>query len=178
MAQTLFDFNFRLMTLLSTERLFLRKFNLKDADFLIKLMNDKDWIRNIGDRGVHSIRHAEEYIRTRFLKSYDENGFGFYVIALKDSGQLIGTAGLVNREGLEHVDIGYGMLPEYRGKGYAFEATKAVYDYGYSELGLNKIIAIVNPDNQGSINLLKKLGLRFEKMIRLPDEDKEIELFS
>jgi RimJ/RimL family protein N-acetyltransferase len=166
------------MTLLSTERLFLRKFNLNDADFLIKLMNDKDWIRNIGDRGVHSIRDAEEYIRTRFLKSYDENGFGFYVIALKDSGQLIGTAGLVNREGLEHVDIGYGMLPEYRGKGYAFEATKAVYDYGYSELGLNKIIAIVNPDNQGSINLLKKLGLRFEKMIRLPDEDKEIELFS
>ena len=97
---------------------------------------------------------------------------------LKKTDQSIGIAGLVDREGLDHIDIGYGMLPQFRGKGYAFEATKAIYDYGYQELKLEKIVAIVNPDNIGSIKLLTKLGLTYEKMIRLPDEDKDIKLFS
>jgi RimJ/RimL family protein N-acetyltransferase len=163
---------------MSTDRLLINRITLDDAGFILKLMNDKDWIKNIGDRGIRTIEEAEEYIRTRFLKTYDEVGFGFYSLILKNTHQSIGIAGLVDREGIDHIDIGYGMLPEFRGKGYAFEATKAVYDYGYKDLKLDKIVAIVNPDNPGSIKLLSKLGLEFEKMIRLPDEEIDIMLFS
>lgn len=166
------------MNVISTDRLLINRITLDDAGFILKLMNDKDWIKNIGDRGIRTIEETEEYIRTRFLKTYDEVGFGFYSLIRKSDQQIIGIAGLVDREGLDHIDIGYGMLPEFRGKGYAFEATKAVYDYGYKDLKLDKIVAIVNPDNPSSIKLLSKLGLEFEKMIRLPDEEIDIMLFS
>ncbi|MEL4456268.1 GNAT family N-acetyltransferase [Lutimonas vermicola] len=166
------------MIVLSTERLLIKKITPADAPFLLELMNDKDWIENIGDRGIKTIEQAQVYITNRFLKSYEEKGFGFYGIVLKESSEMIGTAGLVHREGLDAVDIGYGMLPAFRGKGYAFEATKAVFDYGYNVLRLDKIVAIVNPSNKSSIKLLEKLGLRYEKMVRLPDEDKDIKLFS
>lgn len=166
------------MTILRTNRLLINKITLDDAAFILKLMNDKDWIKNIGDRGIRTIEDAEEYIRTRFLKTYTESDLGFYGLVLKNSRQIIGVAGLIDRDGIDHVDIGYGILPEYRGKGYAFEATKAVYDYGYNELKLKKIVAIVNPENPSSINLLSKLGLEFEKMVRLPDEEIDIMLFS
>jgi len=166
------------MNVMSTDRLLINRITLDDADFILKLMNDKDWIKNIGDRGIRTIEEAKEYIHTRFLKTYNEAGFGFYSLILKDTQQIIGIAGLVDREGIDDIDIGYGMLPEFRGKGYAFEATKAVFEYGYKDLKLDKIVAIVNPDNPGSIKLLSKLGLKFEKMIRLPDEEIDIMLFS
>ena len=105
-------------------------------------------------------------------------GIGFYAVRLKSTNVFIGVAGLIDREGLDNVDIGYGFLPEYRGQGYAFEATKIIFDYGLNDLKMKKIDAIVNPDNKASIHLLEKLGLRYEKMVRLPDEDKDIMLFS
>lgn len=166
------------MKILSTERLTLSKITLKDAEFLLELMNDKDWIQNIGDRGVYSLEDAEKYIEERFFKSYEEYGFGFYVIRLQSSGKAIGTAGLIDREGIEGVEIGYGLLPAYRGKGYAFEATEAVFNYAKHELKIEKIVAIVAPKNIKSILLLERLGLRYEKMVTLPGEDKEIKYFS
>lgn len=166
------------MTILKTDRLLLNEITIDDAPSILALMNDKDWINNIGDRGMTSIVDAEEYIKTKFITTYKESNLGFYGMILKDSNEFIGIAGLIDREGIDHVDIGYGLLPDFRGKGFAFEATKAVYDYGYSELKLGKIVAIVNPDNSLSIRLLNKLGLEFEKMVRLPDEEKDIMLFS
>lgn len=166
------------MPLLTTKRLVIRKITLNDAPFILELINDKDWISNIGDRNVKTIEEAEAYITETFLKTYQESIFGFYGIAIKNSGQLIGTVGLIDREGIDHVDVGYGLLPAYRGKGYAIEATKAMYNYGYDTLSIDKIVAIVNPDNDDSIKLLKKLGLTFEKMVKLPDEEKDIKLFS
>ena len=166
------------MTILKTDRLLINEITLDDAAFILELMNDKDWIKNIGDRGIRTIEEAEEYIRTRFIKTYAESDLGFYGLVLKNTNQIIGIAGLIDRDGIDDVDIGYGMLPEFRSKGYAFEATKAVFDYGLNKLKLNKIVAIVNPENPSSIKLLSKLGLEFEKMIRLPDEDIDIMLFS
>ncbi|MGI9531115.1 GNAT family N-acetyltransferase [Lutimonas sp.] len=166
------------MTILRTERLLLNKITLEDAPSILALMNDKDWIRNIGDRGMTSIEDAEEYIRTKFITSYEESNLGFYSLILKESHEFIGIVGLIDREGIDPVDIGYGLLPDFRGNGFAFEASKAIYDYGYNDLKLEKIVAIVNPDNPLSIRLLTKLGLEFEKMVRLPDEEKDIMLFS
>ena len=166
------------MNLITTDRLLINRITIDDAGFILELMNDKDWIKNIGDKGVRTIEDAQAYIQNRFLKTYNESNCGFYSMNLKSTQQIIGIAGLVDREGIDHIDIGYGILPEFRGKGYAFEAAKAIYDYGYQELNLEKIVAIVNPDNLPSIKLLSKLGLEFEKMVRLPDEEIEILLYS
>ena len=166
------------MNILSTERLTISKITLKDASFLHELMNDKDWIQNIGDRGIHTDEDAENHIKERFFKSYDEFGFGFYVLRIKSTNERIGTAGLIDRDGIEGIEIGYGLLPAYRGKGYAFEATQAIFNYAKNDLMLDKIVAIVSPLNEKSIVLLEKLGLRYEKMVQLPGEDKEIKYFS
>ena len=166
------------MNLIETGRLLINKITIDDAAFILELMNDKDWIKNIGDKGVRTIEDAQAYIQNRFLKTYIESNYGFYTMNLKNTLQIIGIVGLVDRKGIDHIDIGYGILPEFRGKGYAFEAAKAIYDYGYQELNLEKIVAIVNPDNLPSIKLLSKLGLEFEKMVRLPDEEIEILLYS
>jgi len=166
------------MKILSTDRLVISKFTLDDASFIRELMNDKDWIKNIGDRGIHTDQDAENYIKDRFFKSYEEKGFGFYLLRLKSSHERIGTAGLVDREGIEGIEIGYGMLPAYRGKGYAFEAAKAIVRYAKNDLNIAKLVAIVNPDNDKSIVLLEKLGLRYTKMVQLPGEEKEIKYFS
>ena len=166
------------MNIIKTERLLINRITLDDAPYILELMNDKDWIRNIGDRGMKSIEDVEEYIRTKFLKTYEESNIGFYSLILQKSHEFIGIAGLVDREGIDYIDIGYGLLPDYRGKGYALEASQAIYDYGYKELKIEKIVAIVNPDNSSSIQLLSKLGLKFEKMVRFPDEEKDIMLFS
>lgn len=166
------------MNLITTDRLLINKITIDDAGFILELMNDKDWIKNIGDKGVRTIEDAQAYIQNRFLKTYNESDYGFYTMNLKNTQQIIGIVGLVDRKGIDHIDIGYGILPEFRGKGYALEATKAIYDYGYQELNLEKIVAIVNPDNLPSIKLLTKLGLKFEKMVRLPEGDKDIKLYS
>ena len=166
------------MNLITTDRLLINRITIDDAGFILELMNDKDWIKNIGDTGVRTIEDAQAYIQNRFLKTYIESNYGFYTMNLKNTLQIIGIVGLVDRKGIDHIDIGYGILPEFRGKGYAFEAAKAIYDYGYQELNLEKIVAIVNPDNLPSIKLLSKLGLEFEKMVRLPDEEIEILLYS
>ena len=166
------------MEILNTERLVISKFTLNEASFIIELMNDKDWIQNIGDRGVRTLDDAENYIKNKFFASYDKYGFGFYVITLKSTKERIGTVGLIDRDGIEGVEIGYGMLPAFRGKGYAIEAAQAIVNHAQNTFQINKIVAIVNPNNKGSIHLLEKLGLRYEKMVRLPGETKDIKYFS
>jgi len=141
-------------------------------------MNDPDWILNIGDRQINNLEDAEKFIANRFIKSYNQNGFGFYILRLIEDDSPIGICGLIKRDGLDHVDIGYALMPEFRGNGYAFEATKVVYAYGVNHFKLDRIVAIVNPGNKKSEQILEKLGLKFEKMITLPNETKEIQLFS
>ena len=121
---------------------------------------------------------ARRYIRERALSSYAEFGYGIYLIELKSSGEPIGTCGLINRHGMDDVEVGFALMPAYWAHGYAFEAAQAVMDYGYGELGLDRIVAIVNPGNQRSYRLLEKLGLRFDRRIQLPPEGSEVELFS
>src|SRR6185503_7829401 len=100
-----------------------------------------------------------------------------YLVELKDEGRSIGLCGLIKRDALEDVDIGFAFLPEYWGRGYAYEAASAVMAYGGSALGLNRIVAITSVDNESSAKLLKKLGFRFEEMVKLSNDSKEIRLF-
>ena len=164
--------------IIETERLILGKFTLKDAPFMLELLNTPDWLRFIGDRNVYTIEQTEQYLLNGYLKSYETHGFGFYAVMLKETEELIGMCGLIKRDILEDVDIGFAFLPQFTGKGYGFEAAAATLHYALNTLKLNKIIAIVDPENVASIALIKKIGLRFEKMIHLSHKDIELMLFS
>ena len=165
------------MTVLETERLILRQLTEDDAEFIFELLNEPSWIQNIGDRHIHTLDDARTYIVNGPVASYAKNGFGLYLILLKETNESIGMCGLIRREGLEDVDIGYALLPRYWSKGYAVEAAQAVKEYAKDVVGLRRIVAIVDPANQGSIRVLEKIGLRYEKMIRLSADDIDLKLF-
>ena len=164
------------MTVLETERLVLRRFTPDDAPFVLELLNDPGWIANIGDRGVRTLEAAAGYIASRMLSMYERHGFGMWLVELKGSGEAIGTAGLVKREGLEHVDIGFAFLERHRGKGYALEASRATLDYARHPLALGTIVAIVSKGNDRSIALLEKIGFGRAGSVTLPGGDEELEL--
>lgn len=162
---------------IETERLVLRRFTIDDAVFFMALLNDAAWIRYIGDRHVHSIAAAQAYLAKTYLAQYEKNGFGLYLTALKD-GTPIGMCGLIKRDGLDDVDIGFAFLPAYRGCGYALEATRASLDYGRRILKKKRVVAITLPENTPSVALLEKLGLQFERLIRLRDDADELALYA
>lgn len=141
---------------IETQRLILRKFTLEDAPFLLELVNTPAWLQFIGDRNVHTVEEAENYLRNGNLKSYAEHGFGFYLVVTKESNEAIGMCGMVKRDSLEDIDIGFAFLPNSIGKGYGYEAASATLNYAQNVLKLGKIIAIVDPQNTSSIALIKK----------------------
>lgn len=122
-------------------------------------MNDADWLRHIGDRGVHALADAERYLREGPLTSYAEHGFGLWCVETLQSRCAIGLCGLLKRPSLDHVDLGFAYLPAHRGQGYAEEAARATLAYAYGALALPKVVAIVSPANTRSIRLLERLGM-------------------
>ena len=159
-----------------TERLVLREVNINDADFILDLLNSKGWLQFIGDRNVRSLPDAEKYIADRIIKSYIDHGLGLYLVELKTSGTAIGLCGLIKRDTLDDIDIGFAFLPEYNGFGYAFEAAISTLQFAFESLEINRLVAITTPDNVNSIKLLEKIGMQFEKKI-LFEEKEELFLF-
>jgi [ribosomal protein S5]-alanine N-acetyltransferase len=168
----------RYVTILTTNRLTLRRLDPADAEFMVELLNDPTFLRFIGDKGVRTADDARQYILGGPMASYERNGFGLWLVQLKESGLPIGMCGLLKRESLPDVDIGFAFLPAYRSQGYAFESASAVLDYGRTEFGLNRIVAITDPENAGSIRVLQKIGMRFERMITVSEGAPEIQLLA
>ena len=166
------------MTVLHTDRLALRPLTEADAAFVLGLMNEPSYLRFIGDRGVRTVEDARGYLRDHPIRSYAEHGFGLYRVERKADAVPIGVCGLLKREALEDVDVGFALLPAYWSQGYAFEAARAVIDHGLKALGLRRVVAITTVDNAASIRLLERLGLRFERMVRMPDDDEDLRLFA
>lgn len=166
------------LKVLETERLLLHRFSLEDAGFIFELLNEPSFIQNIGDRGVRKLADASSYIQNGPIASYAKNGFGLYLVVLKETNESIGMCGLIKRDSLEDVDIGYAFLPKFWSKGYAVEAARAVKAYAKDVIGLKRMVAIVDPRNEGSIRVLEKIGLRFERMVRLSEDDIELKLFA
>ena len=164
-------------TVLETPRLRLRTFTVDDAPFAYELVNDPDWIANIGDRGVRSLEDARGYLGRGPIAMHERNGFSLYAVTLKDSGTPIGMCGLIRRPGLDDVDIGFAFLPAYRGQGYALESARAVMEHAWNELGLTRVVAIVAPANAPSVRLLEALGFTFERRIQLPGDETELLLY-
>jgi ribosomal-protein-alanine N-acetyltransferase len=164
--------------LVETERLRLRQLSDDDAEFVLRLLNEPSFIQNIGDRGVRTLDDARAYITNGPIASYEKHGFGLLLVQLKETGTPIGICGLLKRDVLSEPDIGYALLPEFWSNGYAHESAAAVLDHARNVLGLNSILAVVNPDNAPSIRLLEKMGFQFERMVRLTEDAAEIKLFA
>lgn len=167
------------VNVLETERLNLRRLNAGDAAFILELLNDPSFLRYIGDKGVRTIEDASRYILEGPVDSYARHGFGLWLVELKDSAATpTGICGLVKRDALPHADIGYAFLPHFRSRGYAYESAAAVISYASGALGLRRVLAITNPDNVGSIKVLEKIGLKFDRLVRLAKDAPEIMLFA
>ncbi|MEX3746501.1 GNAT family N-acetyltransferase [Lysinibacillus xylanilyticus] len=166
------------MKILETERLTLRLQTTDDADFILELMNDPSWLQFIGDRGLRTVEDAREYIMNGPIRMYEQFGFCLYLVERNEDRSPVGICGLVKRDSLEDVDIGFAFLPTYWGKGYAYEAASAVLAYGLDTLGLKRIVAITSQDNHASAKLLEKVGLKFERLVQLSNDEEELRLFS
>ncbi|WP_394974910.1 GNAT family N-acetyltransferase [uncultured Croceitalea sp.] len=147
------------MKILSTKRLLLEEAILNDAPFILELVNSPNWLAFIGDRGIHTLADAKKYIQESLIYSYQENGFGLYKVSLKSTSTPIGICGFLKRDYLDKPDIGFATLPKYEGKGYTYEAAKAIIQYGLNYLNLETILAITTKANIKSKKLLIKLGL-------------------
>jgi RimJ/RimL family protein N-acetyltransferase len=165
------------MNVLETERTVLRRLVPDDAAFMLGLLNDPDWIRFIGDRGVRSVEGAREYLAGGPIAMYDREGFGLYMVERKSDMLPIGICGLIRRPSLDDVDLGFAFMPPHRGRGYGVESARAVVGHGRDVLGLKRIVAITSADNHDSMTLLQRVGFRFERMIRMADADDDVTLF-
>jgi RimJ/RimL family protein N-acetyltransferase len=166
------------VALLETPRLSLRPFTEHDAPFVLGLLNEPSFIRNIGDRGVRTIEDARAYIAQGPMASYARFGFGLYVVELKAPRTPIGICGILKREELPEPDLGFAFLPAYWSRGYGLESATAMRDYAFATFHLPRLLAIVSPSNAASIRLLEKLGFGFSALTRLTPDAHEVKLYT
>jgi len=161
-----------------TDRLVLRRLTEEDAPFILRLLNEPSFLEHVGDRGVRNLADAKQYILSGPVISYGRHGFGLFLVALKDGGAPIGICGLLKRDALDDVDLGFAFVPESWSKGYAFESATATLAYAHDVQHLKRVVAITSQDNVASISLLVKLGFFFERMVLMPGDRHEVKLFA
>lgn len=166
------------MKILETPRLVLRTIDAADAPFYLELVNDPDFVAHIGDRGIRTLDQARAHIENGPVRMQATLGHAIWLVARKESGTAIGMCGLIKRDTLPGVDLGYAFLPAWRGQGHAFEAARAVVEYARDTLGLARLLAITSPHNTASGALLEKIGLRFDKIVHLTPEDPGTRLYA
>lgn len=156
---------------LSTERLIIRPFVPEDAPFILRLLNEPSFIENIADKGVRTLEQAAAYLAEGPLASYAAHGHGLWMVQHRATGNPMGMCGLIKRDSLPEVDLGYAFCPEFWGLGYAREAAEACLAWGRSQKDLQTVLAIVSPGNAGSIRLLEALRFRYEKAMEMSPGD-------
>jgi RimJ/RimL family protein N-acetyltransferase len=166
------------VSVLQTERLNLRRLAVDDAPFYFALVNEPSWLKYIGDKGVRSVEDARNAILTGPVAMHDRLGFSLLLVELKDGGVPIGICGLIKRDTLDDVDIGFAFLPAFWGRGYARESAAAVMAYGRDVIGLKRLLAITSPDNDASIRLLEKIGLTYQRTLKLTAGGADTKLFA
>ena len=166
------------MPVLETERLLVRRFTIDDAEFILTLLNEPSFLRYIGDKKVRTLEDARQYILNGPVASYERHGFGLCLVELKESNTPIGMCGLLKREELPNVDIGFAFLPEFWKQGFAFEAATAVLNDAHVRLKLERILAITSLDNEASIKLLERLGFKYERELKLSADRNQVKLFT
>ena len=166
------------MTVLETERLLLSRLSYEHCAFIFELVNEPSFKRFVGDKDVNSPEDARHYLREGPIGNYERFGYGLFLVTVKEARIPAGICGLVKRDEFDDPDLGFALLKRYRRNGYASESGEAVLAYGFEELTLRRIIAMADPDNEPSVRLLDKLGFLYERKVRMPDDDHDINLFS
>ena len=161
-------------SVLTTARLRLVRLTYDDTAFIRDLLNEPGFIKYIGDKGVRTEEDAERYLRDGPIGSYEHNGFGLYLVRLEGNGEAIGICGLLKRDGFDTPDLGFAFCEKHWGLGYASEAARAVLEYGQTELGLARIIALADAANEASVRVLEKLGFRFERNVTMQGESEKV----
>ena len=159
---------------LNTQRLTLREFSLDDVAFIVELVNSPGWLQFIGDRGISTLEDAQQYLLNGPIASYTANGFGLWCVCQYDNELPIGMCGLLKREDLDHMDLGFAFLPKYTGQGFATESAMGTLQYAYERLGAKTLLAITVPENTRSIQLLERIGFRYERVCRVRGEDLQL----
>jgi ribosomal-protein-alanine N-acetyltransferase len=162
---------------LDTERLRLRWLTEDDAELMLAIWNDPDFVRHVGDRGIRTPEQALEAMQKGVLQLYRDCGYGPYLMFSAGDGQALGICGLFKRDYLDNPDIGFALLPGSRRQGYVYEAAVAVVHHAREEMQLPRLSAIVSPGNTASIGLLEKLGMSREGPIQIPGEEEAILLY-
>jgi len=160
-----------------TKRLFIKPTVEEDASLVYELMNTPKFIKYVGDRNINSLQDAAQYIRDKMLPSLKKNGYSSYTLIRKSDNAKLGTCGLYDREGLEGIDIGFGLLPDYEGQGFAFESANRLKEAAFEEFGIKTLNAITSKKNISSQKLIEKLGLVLAGTTTLPNETEEILLY-
>lgn len=166
------------MDVAETERLRIRWLDAGDSAFILELVNEPSWIQFIGDKGVKTLQDALRYIENGPVAMYRRVGFGLYIVELKEGREPIGICGLIKRDGLNDVDLGFAFRPRFWRNGYAFESAAAVMAYGRTALGLRRVVAVLSRDNHRSSKLLERLGFSFEGTVKLHQDDEELDLYA
>lgn len=152
-----------------TPRLLIRRLDATDAPFILRLVNEPSFLENIGDRGVRSLDDARAYLAKGPFASYEQHGFGLFHVSLKAGGEAIGMCGLLKRDWLDAPDVGFAFFPEFWSKGYAYESSVGVIEWGRRTFGITRVVGIVKPANMGSIRVLEKLGMTFARVVTSPE---------
>ena len=160
-----------------SDRLIIRPTLEQDSDLIYQLMNSPKFIKYVGDRQLYSVEDAEKYIQDKMLPQLHSHGYSNYSLINKKNGAKIGICGLYDRKGLDGIDIGFGILPEFEGLGYAFESSSRIIKASFDELEIPEIKAITNKENVSSQSLLLKLGFKLKGTIVLPNESDELLLY-
>jgi len=160
-----------------TERLVVKPTVEADAEFIFELLNSPNWLKYIGNRNVTSIGSAREYIKLKMLPQLERLGFGNYTVIRKSDQIKMGICGLYDRDGLDGLDIGFAFLPEYEGKGYAFESANKLKQVAFTEFGITEIVAITTHNNTASQKLLEKMGLTLTGTTKIPNDNEELLLY-
>lgn len=166
------------MNIIETQRLTIRWLTEDDAEFIYRLYNTDSFLQFVGDKNLQSVDDARKYLLTGALNMYERIGMGLYMVELRSDKTALGISGLIKRDSLCDIDIGYGFLPEYEGQGYAYEAGVALKKYAKNVLNIERLVAITTADNKRSIALLEKLGLGFESTVEEPDNEPVLRLYA
>jgi RimJ/RimL family protein N-acetyltransferase len=166
------------MMIVETPRLRIRELTIDDAEFVFRLVNEPSFLANIGDKGVRNLEDAKQFILKSPWTCQEKQGHGQFLVELKEGGDPVGVCGLLYREALDVTDVGFAILPQYWRRGIAYEAASAVLEYGHSTLGIDTIVGLTSEDNLASIGVLEKLGMNFEKIVKMADDDPGTVLYS
>ena len=160
-----------------TERLIIRPTSEKDSEFIFELLNTPKWLKYIGDRNIKTMEDAKDYIKEKMIPQLERLGYSNYTLTTKQDHQKIGTCGLYDRDGLEGIDIGFALLPQYEKKGFAFEASSKLKEVAFNEFGIKNLNAITTKDNMSSQKLLEKLGMKLIGTTKIPNDEEELLLY-